>query len=54
MTVHPYGNSMLSSTAAQATALKESQLQDEVDIALLTDALEIQEELITGLQKMFP
>jgi hypothetical protein len=49
MTVHPYGNSMVSSMAAQATALKESQVQNEVTIALQADALELQEELMTGL-----
>jgi hypothetical protein len=51
MTIHPHGSSIVSSMAAQATAQKESQVQSEVNIALLSDALEIQEELMTGLLK---
>ena len=49
MTVHPYGTGIVSSMAAQATALKESQVQSEVNITLLADAMELQEELMTGL-----
>lgn len=49
MTVHPCGTGIVSSMAAQATALKESQVQNEVNIALLSDAMELQEELMTGL-----
>ena len=51
MTIHPYGSSVVSSMAAQATTQKESQVQSEMNIALLSDALEIQEELMTGLLK---
>jgi hypothetical protein len=51
MTIHPYGSSIVSSMATQATAQKESQVQSEVNIALLSDALEIQEELMTRLFK---
>ena len=51
MTIHPYGSSVVSSMAAQATAQKESQVHSEMNIALLSDALEIQEELMTGLLK---
>ena len=49
MTVHPYGTGIVSSMAAQATALKEAHVQNEVNVALLSDALELQEELMTGL-----
>ena len=48
MTVHPCGTG-ISSMAAQATALKETQVQNEVNIALLANALELQEELMTGI-----
>ncbi len=48
MTVHP-GGTGVSLMAAQATALKESQVQSEANITLLADALELQEELMTGL-----
>ena len=51
MTIHPYGSSVVSSMAAQVTTQKESQVQSEMNIALLSDALEIQEELMTGLLK---
>jgi hypothetical protein len=40
---------MVSSKAAQATAPEESQVQNEVNIALLSEALEVQEEQMTGL-----
>lgn len=49
MTVHPSGTGIVSSLAAQATALKESQVQNDVNMALLSDAMELQEELMTGL-----
>ena len=49
MNIHPYGNSMISSMAAQASALKESQVQSEVNITLLADAMELQEDLMAGL-----
>ncbi len=47
MAVSP--TSGISSIAAQAMVLKEAQLQNEVDAALLSDALEVQEELMTAL-----
>jgi hypothetical protein len=49
MNIHPHGSSMISSIAAQAAALKESDVQNEVDIKLLVDAMEIQEDLMAGL-----
>ena len=49
MNIHPYGSSMISSMAAQASALKESDVQNEVDIKLLVNAMEIREDLMAGL-----
>ncbi len=40
---------MTTSIAAQATVLKEAQLQSEVNVALLSDALETQEDLVSAL-----
>jgi hypothetical protein len=49
MNIHPYGSSVISSMAAQASALKESHVQSEVNIRLLADAMEVQEDLMAGL-----
>jgi len=49
MAVSPAGTSIITSIATQAMVLKEAQLQSEVNVALLSDALEIQEELMTDL-----
>ena len=49
MAVSPAGSGIITSIATQATVLKEAQLQNEVDVALLSDALEVQEELMTDL-----
>ena len=49
MTVTPPGNSIITSIAAQATVLKEAQLQNEANVALLSDTLEIQENLVSAL-----
>jgi len=48
MAVSPIGTGS-ASIAAQAMALKQEQLQNEVSVALLSDALKIQEELMTDL-----
>ncbi len=48
MAVSP-ANGIISSIAVQAMILKEAQLQNEVNAALLSDALEVQEEIITNL-----
>ena len=40
---------IITSITTQATVLKEAQLQNEVNVALLSDALEVQEELMTDL-----
>ncbi|MBW2195594.1 MAG: hypothetical protein JRF37_08510, partial [Deltaproteobacteria bacterium] len=45
MAVSP--TSGISSIAAQAMVLKEAQSQSEVNATLLSDALEVQEEIIT-------
>ena len=50
MTVTSTGNgSIIMSIAAQAMALKDAQLQSAVNVAVLSDALEVQEEFITEL-----
>ncbi|MFC1824635.1 putative motility protein [Thermodesulfobacteriota bacterium] len=49
MTITPPGRSMITSIAAQATVLKEAQLQSEVNVALLSDALETHEDLVSAL-----
>ncbi len=49
MAVSPAGSGIITSIATQATVLKEAQLQNEVNVALLSDALEVQEELMTDL-----
>ena len=49
MAVSPAGNGILTSIATHAMVLKETRLQNEVNVALLSDALEIQEELMTYL-----
>ncbi len=48
MAVSP-ASGIISSIVAQAMVLKEAQLQSEVNAALLSDALEVQEEIITDL-----
>ena len=49
MAVSPIGTGMVAPLATQATVLKQEQLQNEVSVALLSDALKIQEELMTDL-----
>ena len=49
MAVSPSGSGIITSIATQATVLKDAQLQNEVNVALLSDALEVQEELMTDL-----
>jgi hypothetical protein len=48
MAVSPAGNgSTTMSIVKQAIALKEAQLQSDVNVALLANALDVQEELVT-------
>ena len=49
MAVSPAGGGIITSIATQAMVLKEAQLKNEVDLAILSDALEVQEKLMTGL-----
>ena len=49
MTVSPYGSSIITSIAAQAMVLKDVQLQNQVNVAVLSNALDVQEELMTEL-----
>ena len=50
MTVSATGNgSMILSIVNQATALKEMQLQSEINVAVLSEALDVQEKLVTEL-----
>jgi len=49
MAVSPAESGIITSIATQAMVLKEAQLQNEVNVALLSDALEVQEELVTDL-----
>ena len=49
MAVIPAGSGIITSIATQAMILKEAQLHNEVNVALLSDALEVQEELMTAL-----
>ena len=47
MAVSSAGNSSLAmSIVTQAMALKEAQLQSDVNVALLANALDVQEELV--------
>jgi hypothetical protein len=49
MAVSSIGSSIVSTMAAQAMVLKEAQTRIEVEAALLSDAMEIQEEMMKGL-----
>lgn len=49
MAVSPTGTGMVASIATQAAVLKQEQLHNEVNVALLSDALKVQEELMTDL-----
>ena len=50
MTVSPAGNgSMIMSIADQATALQAAQLQNRLDTAVLSEALDTQKQLATEL-----
>ena len=50
MNVSGAGNgSMIMSIVNQAMALKNTQLQSEVNVAVLSEALDVQEELVTEL-----
>ncbi|MBW1804150.1 MAG: YjfB family protein [Deltaproteobacteria bacterium] len=51
MAVNTIGSGIIPSMAAQATVLKEAQLQNEVDAAILSEALDLQEALMTDLLK---
>ena len=43
------GSSITTSLASQATILKEAQLQNEIDVAILSDVLETQEAIVKEL-----
>jgi hypothetical protein len=45
----PEGSGIIMSIATQAAALKAAQLQISVNAAILSDALEVQEQLVTDL-----
>ncbi len=49
MAVTPTRNGIIASIAAQATILKEAQLQTDVNVAILSDVLDFQEELAAKL-----
>ena len=49
MSAAPIGSGIITSIATQATILKEAQLQTSVNVAILSDALDFQEELATKL-----
>ena len=50
MNVSGSGNgSMIMSIVNQTMALKNTQLQSEVNVAVLSEALDVQEELVTEL-----
>ena len=49
MIVNPSGSGMITSIATQAMVLKTAQLQNDVNVALLSEALEVQEEVVTDL-----
>ena len=50
MAINPAGNgSMIMSIANQATALQAAQLQNRVDTAVLSEALDTQKQLATEL-----
>jgi hypothetical protein len=49
MTAAPTGSGIITSIAAQATILKEAQLQTNVNVAILSDTLDFQKELATEL-----
>jgi len=49
MTAAPIGSGIITSIAAQTTILKEAQLQANVNVAILSDALDFQEELATDV-----
>ena len=49
MAVSPAGSGIITSIATQAMILKEAQLQNDVNVALLSDAMEIQEEIVKDL-----
>ena len=49
MPAAPIGSGIITSIAAQTTILKEAQLQANVNVAILSDALDFQEELATKL-----
>lgn len=49
LAVSPAGSGIITSIATQAMVLKETQLQNEANAALLSDTLEIQEELVSDL-----
>jgi hypothetical protein len=49
MAVFPVGNGVSSSIATQATIQKQVELQRAVDVAVLSEALEVQTEFVSEL-----
>lgn len=49
MTVSSIGNSLVSSMAEHATILKQAQAHSEAEMAVLSNAIEVQEELMAEL-----
>jgi hypothetical protein len=49
MTISPAGQGIITAIATQAMILKEAQLQNDMNVALLSEALEVQEEVFTDL-----
>ncbi len=49
MAVSPAGSGIIPSIATLATILKEAQIQIDLNVAILSEALDAQEELTTDL-----
>lgn len=49
MTVSPPGSGIITSIATQATLLKAAQLQTDLSLAILSEALDVQEALVSEL-----
>ena len=49
MTVFPAGNGVSPSIAAQATIQKQAELQRAVNVAVLSEALDVQTEFVSEL-----
>ena len=49
MTVSPAGSAIITSIATQATLLKAVQLETDLSVAILSEALEVHEALVSEL-----